>query len=148
MHAPNRPFAIWPVSLARIESVVSAHLGPGRVPGNAQGPCFSRQVSMYLANRVGRWSLSQIGRFYNGRHHTTVLHAIEKIERLRRTDEAVDALVDVLTAALSAESPCETPKPAGPPSRFLLIEAVASRVIDRLGELRLDSVPKMAHIEG
>jgi hypothetical protein len=67
MHAPNRPFAIWPVSLARIETVVSAHLGPGRVPGNAQGPCFSRQISMYLAKRVGRWSLSQIGRFYNGR---------------------------------------------------------------------------------
>jgi hypothetical protein len=76
-------------------------IGPGRVPGNAQGPCFSRHVSMYLAKRVGRWSLSQIGRFYNGRHHTTVLHAIEKIENLRRTDEAVDALIDVLTAALS-----------------------------------------------
>ena len=142
MYAPNRPFAIWPVSLARIESVVSAHLGPGRVPGNAQGPCFSRQVSMYLAKRVGRWSLSQIGRFYNGRHHTTVLHAIEKIENLRKTDEAVDALVDVLTAALSSESTCEAPKPAGPLSRSLLIEAVASRVIDRLGELRLDGVPK------
>ena len=144
MHAPNRPFAIWPVSLARNESVVSAHLGPGRVPGNAHGPCFSRQVSMYLAKRVGRWSLSQIGRFYNGRHHTTVLHAIEKIENLRRTDEAVDALIDVLTAALSPESmtTCETPKPVGPPSRSLLIEAVASRVIDRLKELRLDGVPK------
>jgi hypothetical protein len=37
---------------------------------------------------------------------TTVLHAIEKIESLRRTDEAVDALVDVLTAALSAEATC------------------------------------------
>jgi len=98
-------------------SVVSAHLGPGRVPGNAQGPCFSRQVSIYLAKRVGR--------------------AVEKIERLRRTDEAVDALVDVLTAALSPESTCETPKPE-PPSRSLLIEAVASRVIDRLTELRLD----------
>jgi chromosomal replication initiator protein len=61
---------------------------------------------MYLAKRVGRWSLSQIGRFYNGRHHTTVLHAIQKIESLRRTDEAVDALVDVLTAALSPESLC------------------------------------------
>src|SRR5215469_1309023 len=97
MHAPNRPFAIWRVSLARIESVVSAHLGPGRVPGNAQGPCFSRQVSMYLAKRVGRWSLPQNGRFYNGRHLTTVPHTIEKIERLRRTDETVDALVDVLT---------------------------------------------------
>jgi hypothetical protein len=81
--------------------------------------------------------LAQIGRFYNGRHHTTVLHAIEKIENLRRTDEAVDALVDALTAALSPESACETPKPAAPPSRSLLIEAVASRVIDRLTELRL-----------
>jgi len=138
MHAPNRPFAIWPVSLARIESVVSAHLGQGRVRGNAQGPSFSLQVSMYLAKRVGRWSLSQIGRFYNGRHHTTVLHAIEKIENLRRTDEAVDALVDVLTAALSAESACGIPKRAGPLSRSLLIEAVASRVIDRLAELRQD----------
>ena len=145
MHAPSRPFAIWPVSLARIENVVSAHLGPGRVPGNAQGPCFSRQVSMYLAKRVGRWSLSQIGRFYNGRHHTTVLHAIEKIEKLKRTDEAVDALVDVLTASLSPT--CDTQKPAGPPSRSLLIEAVASRVIDRLAELQLETVPTMVHNE-
>ena len=103
---------------------------------------------MYLAKRVGRWSLSQIGRFYNGRHHTTVLHAIEKIERLRRTDEAVDSLVDVLTAALSPESTCDTPKPAGPPSRSLLIEAVASHVIDRFGELRPNNVPKMVYIEG
>ena len=113
MHAFNRPFAIWPVSLARIENLVSAHLGPGRVRGNVQGPCLSRQVCMYLAKRVGRWSLSQIGKFYNGRHHTTVLHAIEKIERLRRTDEAVDALIGVLTAALSAESTYETQKPLG-----------------------------------
>ena len=103
---------------------------------------------MYLAKRVGRWSLSQIGRFYNGRHHTTVLHAVEKIERLRRTDEAVDAFVDVLTAALSPESACETQRPAEPSSRSLLIEAVASRVIGRLGELRLDSVPKIVHSEG
>src|SRR5215472_14316337 len=104
MHTPNRPFAIWPVSLARFDSVVSAHLGPGRVPGNAQGPCFSRQVSMYLARHVGRWSLSQIGRFYNGRHHTTVLHAISKIERFRRSDESVDALIEVLTGELAAGS--------------------------------------------
>jgi hypothetical protein len=97
---------------------------------------------MYLAKRVGRWSLSQIGRFYNGRHHTTVLHAIEKIERLRRTDEAVDALVDVLTAALSPESTSEIPKPAALPSRSLMIEAIASRVIDRLTELRPDTVSK------
>ena len=111
MHDPNGGFAVWPVSLARIEATVSTHLGPGRVAGNAAGPCFSRQVSMYLANHVGRWSLSQIGKFYNGRHHTTVLHAIEKIEDLRKTDEAVDSLIDVLTAALSPESNPEARTP-------------------------------------
>jgi chromosomal replication initiator protein len=78
MHTVFSQAVIWRVSLARIEQVVAAHLGPGRVPGDAAGPCFSRQVSMYLAKHVGHWSLSQIGKFYNGRHHTTVLHAIEK----------------------------------------------------------------------
>jgi hypothetical protein len=142
MHAPNRPFALWPVCLARIESVVSAHLGPGRVPGNAQGPCFSRQVSMYLAKRVGRWSLSQIGRFYNGRHHTTVLHAIEKIENLRRTDESIDALIDVLTTALSPDlQTAASPLPQSS-LRSVLIESVVARVIDQLAGMRPDNGPK------
>src|SRR6516162_8053507 len=104
MHAVSNQAMIWRVSLTRIEQVVSAHLGPGRVPGNVQGPCFSRQVSMYLAKHVGRWSLSEIGKFYNGRHHTTALHAITKIERFRRSDESVDALIEVLTDELAAGS--------------------------------------------
>src|SRR5215472_1108133 len=96
---------IWRVSLARIEQVVAAHLGPGRLRGNAVGPCFSRQVSMYLAKHVGGWSLSPIGKFYNGRHHTTVLHAIAKIEHLRKIDESVDAIIEVLTDELAAGPP-------------------------------------------
>ena len=92
---------IWRLSLEQIEATVADHLGRGRVEGNQSGPCFSRQVSMYLAKHVGGWSTTRIGRFYNGRHHTTVLHAIGKIERLRRTDESIDALIEVLTAALS-----------------------------------------------
>lgn len=87
---------IWPVTLPEIETTVSAYLGPGRVPGNKQGECFSRQVSMYLAKHVGGWSTPQIGRFYNGRHHTTVLYAIQKIERLRERDGSVNALLEVL----------------------------------------------------
>jgi hypothetical protein len=43
----------------------------------------------------------EIAMFYNGRHHTTVLHAIGKVERLRKTDESIDAPVKVLTAAIS-----------------------------------------------
>jgi chromosomal replication initiator protein len=122
MHGVVNQAMIWRVSLARIEQVVSAHLGPGRVSGNAAGPCFSRQVSMYLAKHVGHWSLPQIGKFYNGRHHTTVLHAIGKIENLRKIDESVDALIEVLTDELAAG-----PHDAGPrlpfEARTALVEA-------------------------
>ena len=129
----TRNLSIWPIPLSEIEDIVSAHLGPGRIRSNAAAVCLSRQVSMYLAKHVGGWSLPKIGRFYNGRHHSTVLHAVAKIERLRKTDEAFDALLDVLTATLVSEK-YETPKLASPPHPEL-IEAVASRVIERLKEM-------------
>lgn len=144
MHEADRTAAIWPISLAQIDNVVSAHLGPGRVTGNAHGPCFSRQVSMYLAKHVGGWSLPKIGHFYNGRHHTTVLHAIRRIEGLRKSDEAVDALIDVLTAALSP-GPGEGASCRGSAFRSAFVDAVASRVIDRLGELRFAGPDLAAH---
>jgi hypothetical protein len=100
MRGTDRNAGIWRLSLEQIDSTVSSQLGPGRVTGNEQGPCFSRQISMYLAKHVGGWSMVKIGRFYNGRHHTTVLHAIQKVQRLRCEDESVDALIEVLTAAL------------------------------------------------
>src|SRR6202021_3395993 len=91
---------IWRLLWEQIESKFRDPHCFGRVLGNQRGPFFSRQISMYLAKNVGGWSTIRIARFYNGRHHTTVLYAIGKIERLRRTDESVDALIEVLTAAL------------------------------------------------
>jgi hypothetical protein len=44
----------------------------GRFPGNQHGPCFSRQVAMYLAKNVAGWSTTRIGRFYDGRHRPCV----------------------------------------------------------------------------
>jgi hypothetical protein len=84
------------VSLARIDAVVSARLGPTRVPGNAQPACFNRQIAMYLARHVGRWSTTAIGRFYNGRDHSTVCHGIQRIEGLRESDPEIDALLTCL----------------------------------------------------
>ena len=81
------------ISLAEIDAAVSARLGPTRVPGNAQPACFNRQVAMYLARHVGRWSTTVIGRFYNGRDHSTVCHGIQRIEALRESDPEVDALL-------------------------------------------------------
>jgi chromosomal replication initiation ATPase DnaA len=103
MRTVERRNGIWRLSLEQIEATVADHLGSGRVAGNQAGPCLSRQVSMYLARNVMGWSTSKIGRFYNGRHHTTVLHAIDKVERLRQTDGSFDALVEVLTSALSPQ---------------------------------------------
>ena len=151
MSAAVNRIMISPVSLAGIEQVVSAHLGPGRVPGNAREPCLSRQISMYLAKHVGRWSLSQIGRFYNGRHHTTVLHAIATIEDLRKIDEGVDTLIEVLTDEL-ADRPHEAATRLPLDARTALVDAVATRVTDRLTELhvtgpRRQAAPDVVHTE-
>ena len=95
------------LSLAEIDAVVSAKLGATRTLGNAQPACFNRQVAMYLAARVGRWS-TLIGRFYNGRDHSTVCHGIQRIEELRDSDPDVDALLSELKTQLVKHS--ETPE--------------------------------------
>jgi hypothetical protein len=84
------------LSLATIDAVVSARLGPTRVQGNAQPACFNRQVAMYLAKHVAGWSTTCIGRFYQGRDHSTVIHGIQRIEGLRDSAPEVDALVSEL----------------------------------------------------
>ena len=89
------------VSLTEIDAAVSARLGPTRGLGNSQPACFNRQVGMYLARHVGRWSTTVIGRFYNGRDHSTVCYGIQRIEALRESDPDVDALVADLKTQLS-----------------------------------------------
>ena len=91
------------VSLARIDALVSARLGPARVSGNAQPAAFNRQIEIYLAKRVGGWSTTAIGRFYNGRDHSTVCYAIQRIEALRERDPEVEALITELRQQLAGE---------------------------------------------
>ena len=88
------------IALARIDSLVSAKLGPARVRGNAQPAAFNRQVAMYLAHRVGGWSTTRIGRFYNGRDHSTVCHAIKRIQALRNSNAEIEGLLSSLIQEL------------------------------------------------
>jgi len=46
-----------------------------------------RHISMYLAKCMTLQTLSQIGRKFNGRDHTTVMHAVHKIEKMAETNE-------------------------------------------------------------
>ena len=95
------------ISLAQIDAIVSARLGPTRVPGNAQPACFNRQVAMYIARHVGRWSTSAIGHFYNGRDHSTVCHGIQRIETLRESDAEIDGLLADLKYQILENEPAE-----------------------------------------
>lgn len=77
---------------------------------------------MYLAKHVGGWSTPRIGKFYNGRHHTTVLHAIRKVEQLRSADDSIDALVEMLTVALNPEMGAPAQERVHPKWRSIMID--------------------------
>jgi chromosomal replication initiator protein len=59
-----------------------------------------RQIAMYLAKQLTPRSLPEIGRRFGGRDHTTVIHAVRQIEKLRQTDAELDADVRLLMRAL------------------------------------------------
>ena len=59
-----------------------------------------RQIAMYLSKQLTTRSLPEIGRKFGGRDHTTVIHAVRKIEQLREEDAALDEDVDLLRRML------------------------------------------------
>jgi chromosomal replication initiator protein len=60
-----------------------------------------RQIAMYLSKSLTPSSLPEIGRRFGGRDHTTVLHAVRKIESLVRTDRALSDEIELLKRALA-----------------------------------------------
>ena len=63
-----------------------------------------RQLAIYLAKQLTDASLVEIGSRFGGKHHTTVMHSIAKIDHLRRTDRAVDFAVNMLLRTLNQDS--------------------------------------------
>jgi len=61
-----------------------------------------RQIAMYLAKRLTTRSLPEIGRKFGGRDHSTVIHAVRKIEELRDQDRDIDTAVRTLMRQLEA----------------------------------------------
>jgi chromosomal replication initiator protein len=59
-----------------------------------------RQTAMYLAKQLTDASLVEIGSHFGGKHHTTVMHSIAKIDHLRRVDPTVDLAIDALLRTL------------------------------------------------
>lgn len=59
-----------------------------------------RQVAMYLSKKLTKRSLPDIGRRFGGRDHTTVMHAVKRIDSLRAEDPALNAQVEAVETAL------------------------------------------------
>jgi chromosomal replication initiator protein len=63
-----------------------------------------RQIAMYLVKLMTDASLSEIGREFGGKHHTTVMHSIAKVHELRRSDAALDHTIRKLLTSLTRHS--------------------------------------------
>jgi chromosomal replication initiator protein len=61
-----------------------------------------RQIAMYLAKQLTHRSLPEIGRKFGGRDHTTVMHAVKKVDELRAADRHFDEDVDMLRRMLES----------------------------------------------
>ena len=59
-----------------------------------------RQVAMYLCKKLTKRSLPDIGRRFGGRDHTTVMHAVKRIDQLRADDASFNAQIEAVETLL------------------------------------------------
>jgi chromosomal replication initiator protein len=92
------------VTVDMIQKTVAEHYGLKQADliseRRARAVARPRQVAMWLAKQVTTRSLPDIGRRFGGRDHTTVLHAVRRIEALKAEDAAIARDVDVLLRKL------------------------------------------------
>jgi chromosomal replication initiator protein len=92
------------ITIDEIQKKVAEHfnikLGEMTSDRRARAVARPRQVAMYLAKQLTMRSLPQIGRKFGGRDHTTVMHAVRKIEELMRADPSLAEDVELLRRML------------------------------------------------
>jgi chromosomal replication initiator protein len=92
------------VTIEAIQKAVAEQFGLRLVEikakNNSRAIVYPRQIAMYLAKHLTEASLPEIGRQFGGKHHTTVLHSVEKIDEARKSDKDLNRLVNKLTEQL------------------------------------------------
>lgn len=88
------------ITIEQIQQVVSAHyrlrVDELKSKNNSRQIAVPRQVAMYLCKRLTKHSFPEIGREFGGKHHTTVIHSVEKIEGLVLKDQNFHRVVSDL----------------------------------------------------
>jgi chromosomal replication initiator protein len=92
------------ITIESIQKAVSEQFGLRlaeiKAKNNSRVIVFPRQIAMYLAKHLTDASLPEIGRQFGGKHHTTVLHSVDKIETARKTDKDLNRVLNKLTESL------------------------------------------------
>ncbi len=95
-----------PVTIEMIQAEVARQFGlhVNDLRGNrrTQDVAYARHIAMYLARELTEASLPQIGSRFGGRHHTTVIHAVDKVDRQLKDghDPQLQDLVALISARL------------------------------------------------
>ena len=63
---------------------------------NSKHIVYPRQIAMFLAKQLTDASLPEIARFYGGKHHSTVIHSVRKIDQERQTNKDLERLLHQL----------------------------------------------------
>jgi chromosomal replication initiator protein len=86
------------VSIETICKLVCEHYGlrPSdlKSKNNAQKIALPRQIAMFLTKLHTASSYPQIGQFFGGKHHTTVIHSVKKVDRLMKKDKDFNRFID------------------------------------------------------
>jgi chromosomal replication initiator protein len=83
----ERPAGLTMENIARaVASHYNLSVDEMKSKSNSRSIAVPRQVAMYLCKRLTRHSFPEIGREFGGKHHTTVMHSVDKITTLERDD--------------------------------------------------------------
>ena len=93
------------ITIEAIQRTVAEHFGMKvaelKQKNNSRAVVVPRQIAMYLAKQMTEASLPEIGRQFGGKHHTTVMHSIGKIDEEKRTDKDLNRTLNKLMETLN-----------------------------------------------
>jgi chromosomal replication initiator protein len=92
-----------PVTIEMIQKYVADHyslkITELKAKNNSKSVAVPRQIAMYMTKSLTGASLPEIGKEFGGKHHSTVIHSIRKIEEMRKQDPGFDRLINSFVQA-------------------------------------------------
>ena len=92
------------VTVEKIQKIVchkfNINLSQLKSKNNSPKVAFPRQIAMYLSKILTKTSLPEIGKKFGGKHHTTVIHSIRKIEKMHNEDPEFNRELNSLISSI------------------------------------------------